>query len=271
MADGYIYKTIDDVSDIIMTRDMIIERALWTSALGFLLLIIIGYVFSGYILRPIQNMNEATKRFSLSEKIGTHHVGIYGNIKDEVVILARSLEDLFDRVNKEAERLEQFSDDIAHEIKNRLFEIMSSLDIALTAKDPKQNIIKSKSILKQLSSVVDALLFFARNDVKDPEKKDIKKLLDNSLGSDDTRIHIVEHEAVTIPLYPELFITAVGNIVGNALKFTPQDGSVTLTVSKSSLTITDTGIGISKKDIVHIFDRLYKVDKVRTPGTGHGL
>ena len=79
-------------------------------------------------------MNEATRKFSLSEKEEVQHVGIYGNIKDEVVILARSLEDLFIRVNKEAERLEQFSDDIAHEIKNKLFEVMSSLDLA---KNPK--------------------------------------------------------------------------------------------------------------------------------------
>lgn len=67
-ADGYTYKTVDDVTDIIFTRDMIIERSLWLSAVGFLLIIVLGYFFSGYILRPIQNMNEATRRFSLSEK-----------------------------------------------------------------------------------------------------------------------------------------------------------------------------------------------------------
>ena len=67
-ADGYTYKTVDDVTDIIFARDMMIERSLWLSIVGLLLIIIIGYLFSGYILRPIQNMNEATRRFSLSEK-----------------------------------------------------------------------------------------------------------------------------------------------------------------------------------------------------------
>ena len=211
--DGYTYKTVDDVTDIISTRDMMIERSLWLSAIGFLLIITIGYFFSGYILRPIANMNEATRRFSLSEKMGNQHVGIYGNIKDEVVILARSLEELFARVNKEAERLEQFSDDIAHEIKNRLFEIMSSLDIAMTSSEPATGITKAKSILKQLSSVVDALLFFARNEVKDPVKTDIARFLSTSLGSEDTRLYFVEEKKMMIPIYPELFLTAVGNIV----------------------------------------------------------
>ena len=145
--------------------------------------------------------------------MGNQHVGIYGNIKDEVVILARSLEELFARVNKEAERLEQFSDDIAHEIKNRLFEIMSSLDIAMTSSEPATGITKAKSILKQLSSVVDALLFFARNEVKDPVKTDIARFLSTSLGSEDTRLYFVEEKKMMIPIYPELFLTAVGNIV----------------------------------------------------------
>ncbi len=171
---------MDDVTDILMTRDMIVERSLSLSTIGFLLIVIIGYFFSGYLLRPIQNMNEATRRFSLSEKSGDHHVGIYGNIKDEVVILARSLEELFVRVNKEAERLEQFSDDIAHEIKNKLFEIMSSLDIAENPTHTQYGISKAKRILKQLSSVVDALLFFARNDIREPKQIDISKLIRDS-------------------------------------------------------------------------------------------
>ena len=268
---GYTYKTVDDVTYIISTRDMMIERSLLLSAIGFFLIILIGYIFSGYILRPIQNMNEATRRFSLSEKWETRHVGIYGNIKDEVVILARSLEELFARVNKEAERLEQFSDDIAHEIKNRLFEIMSSLDIAMTSRDPNLGIMKAKSILKQLSSVVDALLFFARNEVKDPVKTDIAKFLSTSLGREDTRLCFIEERKMMIPIYPELFLTAVGNIVWNAEKFTPKDGKITLTIDEKWLTIADTGKGIPKKDLPYIFDRLYKVDKARTTDSGQGL
>ncbi len=175
--DGYTYKTVDDVTDILLTRDMVIERSLWISLLGIFLIIVIGYIFSGYVLRPIQNMNRATRRFSLSQKPEDNHVGIYGNIKDDVVILARSLEELFSRVNQEAERLEQFSDDIAHEIKNKLFEVMSSLDVAENPELTHYGISKAKRLLKQLSSVVDALLFFARNDIKNPQKENIAELI----------------------------------------------------------------------------------------------
>jgi signal transduction histidine kinase len=91
-------------------------------------------------------------------------------------------------VNKEAQRLEQFSDDIAHEIKNRLFEILSTLDLALTAPHPKEGIEKAKTIVKQLSGVVDALLFFARNEMPSPEEYNLSDLLKNELNFDDPRI-----------------------------------------------------------------------------------
>lgn len=185
-------------------------------------------------------MNKATRRFSLSEKEGKPQVGIYGNIKDEVVILARSLEELFARVNKEAERLEQFSDDIAHEIKNKMFEITSSLDVALSSDAPNDAIVKAKTLLKQLSNVVDALLFFARNDISDPEDTQIGSFLKKKFTTDDTRILVVEKDNPTIPLYPELFLTAIGNIVSNAQKYTPQDGTISIIVTQLGIDIMDT-------------------------------
>ncbi len=270
-VDGLTYKTVDDVTDIIFTRDMIINRSVGISLIGFLLLILIGNFFSWYILRPIQNMNEATRRFSLSEKSGSQMVGIYGNIKDEVVILARSLEELFNRVNKEAERLEQFSDDIAHEIKNNLFEVMTYLNIAENAIHPGESIKKGKAKIRSLSNVVDALLFFARNEIGAAEVKDVGLLLHSYLGNEDSRVQIVETSELLIPIYPELFLTAIGNIVSNAEKFTPPDGTITIRISHEGIQITDTWIAIAKKHLPHIFDRLYKVDTARTNGTGHGL
>lgn len=191
-------------------------------------------------------------------------MGIYGNIKDEVVILAQSLEALFSRVNKEAERLEQFSDDIAHEIKNKLFEVMSFLDLSLHAKNPSESIIKAKNTLKQLSNVVDALLFFARNDTQTPENIDILSFLKTSLIRFDSRISFIEESKLTLPIYPELFLTAVENIITNAMKFTPQDGEIIVKTTQKGIAISDTGIGIANAHIPHIFDRLYKVDKART-------
>ena len=68
------------------------------------------------------------------------------------------------------------------------------------------------------------------------------------------------------------------SVVGNALRYTPQGGGVTLSVDhgggSATVRVTDTGQGIAPADLPHVFERFYRVDKARSRklgGTGLGL
>ena len=65
------------------------------------------------------------------------------------------------------------------------------------------------------------------------------------------------------------------NLLDNALKFTPEQGQISLTTrtvqDKAVFRIADSGAGISAEDAPHIFDRFYKADKAHTTGHGTGL
>ena len=66
----------------------------------------------------------------------------------------------------------------------------------------------------------------------------------------------------------------IKNIVDNAIVYNNENGKLLIELKKNKLTISDTGVGISKEDLEHIFDRFYRVDKARSKessGTGLGL
>jgi two-component system, OmpR family, sensor kinase len=70
----------------------------------------------------------------------------------------------------------------------------------------------------------------------------------------------------------------LGNLVDNAIKYTPEGGNITLSVTRDEnwarLEVADTGAGIAPENLPHLFDRFYRVDKARSRaggGTGLGL
>jgi len=83
---------------------------------------------------------------------------------------------------------------------------------------------------------------------------------------------------ITVEADPDLLERAIGNLVDNAIKYTPDEGTVRLRASAAPeavlLVVEDNGVGIPEKDIPRIFERFYRVDKSRSRemgGTGLGL
>jgi signal transduction histidine kinase len=83
-----------------------------------------------------------------------------------------------------------------------------------------------------------------------------------------------EFTPTTVNADAELLTQVWLNLLNNAIKFTPDSGTIQLTVNSEQVTVRDTGCGISDDDKLHIFERFYKVDKARDRslgGNGLGL
>lgn len=94
-------------------------------------------------------------------------------------------------------------------------------------------------------------------------------------------LEILPETEQQMPIYAdkERIEQVVTNIIGNAIKYTPDGGRITVSLSEKNaahyqISVKDTGVGIPKEDVEHIFERFYRVDKSRSTnagGTGLGL
>ena len=108
----------------------------------------------------------------------------------------------------------------------------------------------------------------------------INKLIDDCLGElkpliESKNIEVITNlEEISIEASQSDLYKLIKNIIDNSVAYNNQNGKLIIELSKNKLTISDTGVGISKEDLEHIFERFYRVDKARSresSGTGLGL
>ena len=197
---------------------------------------------------------------------------------------------------KEAyEKQRQFAADASHELRTPLSVVLASaelLDNDPSIKSPflKQVIGDVRDEVKKMTKLVSDLLVVARSDNQALKLKltrfDLGEVIDQTMRKMQP---LAEKKKITLKREgeKEVFIRAdeqklkqlVLIFVDNALKYTPDGGSVSVRLSTPSPTrvsfdVQDTGIGISPEDQQKVFDRFYRVDKARSRemgGNGLGL
>jgi len=237
------------ISDINEARERVFYTLLYTNAVIFVLSAGAGYFLAGKTLTPIEASMEEQKRFvsDASHELKTPLTSLQTSI--EVALRDKKLN------TPEARRVLRENLDDIENLKN-----LSSNLLSLSRYQQDHNFftIEKVDVEDAASAAVKIITPLAKN-------KKIK------LGA--------SIENCTIFTNREGLVKLITILLDNAVKYTPSKGKVWLTVEKDNknltITVKDTGVGISKQDIPHIFDRFYRVDKsrskVETPGFGLGL
>ena len=237
-------------------------------------------------LRPLREMTQSVAR------IGPTHLKERVTPADwprELKPLAIAFDDMLKRLDDSFTRLSQFSADLAHELRTPIANMIGEAQVALT-RDPaaaeyRETIESTVGECERLSRIVDNLLFVARVDAaREPiarKRFDARAAVEKIAAFYQT---IAEERHVTITcsgegqIYadPDLFERAVGNLLDNALRFTPEHGSIHITLSENDgqfeLAVGDNGCGIAPEHLSRVFDRFYRADSSRgSDGAGLGL
>jgi two-component system heavy metal sensor histidine kinase CusS len=237
-------------------------------------------------LHPLREMTQSVARVGpthLKERV------IPADWPLELKPLAIAFDDMLKRLDDSFTRLSQFSADLAHELRTPIANMIGEAQVALTrdrtAAEYRETIESSVGECERLSRIVDNLLFVARVDAaREPVAR--KRFNARAAAEKIATFYqaIAEERHVTIscsgeaPIYadPDLFERALGNLLDNALRFTPENGSIQILLSEHDdnveVTISDTGCGIASEHLPRVFDRFYRAESSRgSDGAGLGL
>jgi len=237
-------------------------------------------------LRPLGEMTRSLERTGpthLNERVAQT------GWPRELQPLAVAFDDMLARLEVSFTRLSQFSADLAHELRTPIANILGEAQVALTrdrTPDEYREVIESTiAECERLSGIVDNLLFVARVDAaREPIER---KQFDGRAALEKIATFyrtIAEDRHVTInctgkgEIYgdPVLFGRAVSNLVDNALRSTPDGGTIQILIAvngaHSEVVVRDNGRGVSPEHLPRLFDRFYRVDSSRSSdGAGLGL
>ena len=145
--------------------------------------------------------------------------------------------------------------------------------------------VKTSQLEEMITSLINYCTFFRDNFRRQITPHCIKKQLETFAKSAETTGYIFHRkiscninllESTDIPVNEQLLARALENLFGNALRYTEDDGEITITADESdeyiTITFSDTGCGIAEKDISHLFDLFYRgTNSRRDQGLGIGL
>ncbi|MBU0716835.1 MAG: heavy metal sensor histidine kinase, partial [Planctomycetes bacterium] len=241
-------------------------------------------------LRPMQTVTETARRIgadSLTERIPL------AGTDDELDQLARTLNNMLERIEHHVRQVQQFTADASHELRSPLAALRGSAELALThprsAEEFRQVIEESIEHYDRLARVAEDLLLLTRADAGDQvlhcepvrfdsavrDVVDLYAPLAQECGIDLTFSNPAE---IRLEADGTRLRQLIGNLIDNAIRYTEAGGQVTVSLAQANgvacLSVADTGVGIPAEHLSRVFDRFYRVDRARSAkhkGAGLGL
>ena len=206
------------------------------------------------------------------------------NAPTELQPIYQRLNELVQRLESGFERERRFSSNLAHEIRTPVAELRMLTEVALQwpdQSDPKTH-AECLEIALQLERMVDNLFALARMESGEIESKsepvDLAALVEKLRkpyvqASEEKRLQVsLDFPAnSTWQSDPDLLHHLLGNLLSNAVEYTPEEGEIRLNATEDTLTIANTPHSLEENDLEHLFQRFWRQDKARQDSTHAGL
>jgi len=278
-AQGDLYANVQVVAlltTVNEARDKLLLVMASSAFVGVLGSIILGMWLSRKALRPIEGITAAASKIAQTDDLSTRLE--WDGPMDELGRLTNVFNNMMERLQNLFSVQQRFVADVSHELRTPLTAIRGNLDLIKRYGVDDESLEAIESEAERMSRMVNDLLLLARADygglTLELEPIDLDTIVIEAhqqakiLAKDHDLVISIEHfEPVRIAGHTDRMKQLLLNLLGNAIKFTPDGGRIMLSLrqaeGKAILQVKDTGIGISEEDTKHIFDRFYQADKSR--------
>lgn len=258
-----------------------------TAAFGVVLAVLIGFLFSRAMVRPINHIASTAR--AIQE--GDLSARTYLQGEDEVARLGETFDAMADAIEKDRLLERRLTTDVAHELRTPLMAIQATVEAMIDGvyKADEEHLLTVNSEVQRLSRLVDALLRLSRLENRtDPMKEEVLNL-GELIGSvvlahevlvtdSGLMIHYSAQPNVFVKGDPDMLRQAVANLISNAVRYTPEGGEIWVSVRAgdmmASITVEDTGIGLTRDEAKMVFSRFWRAESGRnreSGGLGVGL
>lgn len=267
----------------------IISIILMAQVIAWMVAFVVSFLMTRHITKPIKKMRNAAKSIAS----GNFNERIPITTSDEIGELAKTFNSMTQSLSELEDMRTSFLSDVSHELRTPMTIITGFVEGILDGTIPESehrkylDIVSSES--KRLSRLVHDLLEATRLDQGKVKMEktvfDINRLTtetmlsyEQSLTEKNINVNLNFEEDCMVFADKDSIKRVMLNLIDNAIKFTPHDGDISIKTEHSDkkikVSVQNSGEGISKEDLRHIWERFYKSDKSRgmdKKGVGLGL
>lgn len=268
------------------TRSTLLSILVGATLVSMILAAIASWLSIGQALAPLQTVTTTAAQITRADDL-SRRIPYSGPASDEIGTLIRAFNRTLERLETLFTAQQRFLADVSHELRTPLTVIKGNVDLIRKLGPDEESLDSIRDESDRLTRMVGDLLTLAQAESgKLPLNLQPVELGDlltevfqqmRVLAGERVNLKLTEIDQVMVNGDRDRLKQVFINLVSNAIHYTPPGGAVTLRLARErdtvQVTVSDTGPGIPKDDLPHIFDRFYRAEKsrTRTKTTGFGL
>jgi len=260
-------------------RQLAIVLALFAVG-GIVLAAVLGRAVAEAALAPVRRMSEATRRVTATQDL-SERLEVSG--RDELSSLAADFNVMLGELDRSLAAQRQLVADASHELRTPLTSLRTNVEVLargteLPPEERRAMLGDAVTQIEELTALVGDVVDLARGNRLDepPQPVRLDELVDAEVERAARHAPSLRFETAlepsTVDASPTSLARAVANLLDNAAKWSPENGTVEVGVRAGVVTVRDHGPGIVDADLPRVFDRFYRAPAARgLPGSGLGL